>query len=102
MNIGQWMLVRVPSSETQVNTSDKSQCVVNDNELLVMRLVMVINCCGGMEDTILTQYSVISAAFSKMLWSGWRRTLMFPWPGVPSGQRLRSACLVWAELQVNA
>lgn len=41
MAIGQWMLVGVPSSETQINTTDESQCVIDDNEFFVMSLIKV-------------------------------------------------------------
>lgn len=41
MAIGQWMLVGVPSSETQINTTDESQCIINDDEFFVVSLIKV-------------------------------------------------------------
>ena len=46
VDVGQGMLVSVPSSKTQINTSDESQCVVDDNELLVMRLIKLARAAG--------------------------------------------------------
>lgn len=38
MDIGQRMLIGVPSAKAQVNTADEGQGVIDDNELFVMRL----------------------------------------------------------------
>lgn len=38
MSIGQWMLVGIPSSEAQIDTTYESQGVINDNEFFVMGL----------------------------------------------------------------
>lgn len=38
VDIGQWVLVCIPSSETKVNTSDEAHIVINDDEFLVVSL----------------------------------------------------------------
>lgn len=38
VNICKWMLVGVPSAETEINPTNECEGVVNDDELLVMRL----------------------------------------------------------------
>lgn len=46
VDVGQGMLMSVPSSETQINTSNERQCVVDDNEFLVMRLMKLARAAG--------------------------------------------------------
>lgn len=38
VDIGQWVLVCIPSSETKINASDEAHIVINDDEFLVVRL----------------------------------------------------------------
>jgi len=73
----------IPPSEAQIDTTNESQGVINNNEFFVVSLatintVFIRNGFFFFFFSFHTQYRVMSAAFSKMLWSGWRKTLMFP------------------------
>ena len=52
MSISQWMLVSIPSPEAQIDTTNESQCIIDDDEFLMVSPVQG-DVCGIFEDVVI-------------------------------------------------